>query len=231
MMPGVSRKIAWKCSSDRIPRTRCRVVCGFRVTMDSLRPMNAVMSVLLPTFGFPSSATYPLRCPSVKQSGVSGCASSMMRAFDNGEHFAYGPFQSHEHGPSDDGKADRNFCQVGNEIFNEREVPIVETVACVNGHTEIVGDLCCLGEEVCMPQSQLAARRIRVLAGVKLNAIDTDLCGATNLVRPRVAEARHLRKAGIEKACDYILHVRSMRDDIQPTLRRDLLAALGHQRR
>ena len=154
-----------------------------------------------------------------------------MRAFDNGEHFAYGPFQSHEHGPSDDGKADRNFCQVGNEIFNEREVPIVETVACVNGHTEIVGDLCCLGEEVCMPQSQLAARRIRVLAGVKLNAIGTDLCGGTNLFGLRVDEERHLRNAGIEKACDYILHVRSMRDDIQPTLRRDLLASLRHQRR
>src|SRR5690606_26768540 len=188
-------------------------------------------SVLLPTFGLPISATYPLRCPSGKDSGMSGCGSSMMRAFDNGEHFAYGPFQSHEHGPSDDGKADRNFCQVGNEIFNEREVPIVETVACVNGHTEIVGDLCCLGEEVCMPQSQLAARRIRVLAGVKLNAIGTDLCGGTNLFRLGVDEERHLRNAGIEKACDHILYVRSMRDDIQPTLRRDLLASLRHQRR
>jgi hypothetical protein len=57
MMPGVSRKMTWCASPEWMPIMRCRVVCGFRVTMDSFSPSMALRRVLLPTFGFPTMAT------------------------------------------------------------------------------------------------------------------------------------------------------------------------------
>lgn len=56
--PGVSSSTIWLSSSDRMPRMRCRVVCGLYVTMDSLAPTTAFISVLLPALGRPTMATY-----------------------------------------------------------------------------------------------------------------------------------------------------------------------------
>src|SRR5206468_12541361 len=51
------------CASGRVttPRMRWRVVCGFAVTMLTLRPTRALTSVDLPTFGRPTMATWPAR--------------------------------------------------------------------------------------------------------------------------------------------------------------------------
>src|SRR3989304_3329449 len=44
-----------------MPITRCRVVCGLAVTIETFWPRRALISVDLPTFGAPTSATYPHR--------------------------------------------------------------------------------------------------------------------------------------------------------------------------
>src|SRR5262245_44469377 len=44
-----------------MPRTRLRVVCTLRDTIDTLLPTSALMSVDLPTLGAPMSATKPQR--------------------------------------------------------------------------------------------------------------------------------------------------------------------------
>src|SRR5512136_2122184 len=59
--PGVSIKISWYVSVVKKPNSRFRVVCGFAVTMDSFVPKMAFMNVLLPAFGSPIIAAYPIR--------------------------------------------------------------------------------------------------------------------------------------------------------------------------
>ena len=46
-----------------MPRMSARVVCTFGVTMEILAPTSALISVDLPTFGAPISATNPQRVP------------------------------------------------------------------------------------------------------------------------------------------------------------------------
>ncbi len=60
-VPGVSVRIIRNPGPATRPSTRCRVVCGFGVTMLSLRPASAFRSVDLPTFGRPASTTVPQR--------------------------------------------------------------------------------------------------------------------------------------------------------------------------
>ena len=47
------------CASSvvRMPRTLFRVVCGFRVTIESLAPTSRFINVDFPTFGSPTIAT------------------------------------------------------------------------------------------------------------------------------------------------------------------------------
>ena len=60
--PGVSTKMICASGRVRMPRMRCRVVCGFGLTMLILRPSSAFSSVDLPTFGRPTIAANPQRC-------------------------------------------------------------------------------------------------------------------------------------------------------------------------
>jgi hypothetical protein len=53
----VSRKIIWTPSSVKIPVTRCHVVWGLGVTIESFSPTSAFRSVDLPALGWPTSAT------------------------------------------------------------------------------------------------------------------------------------------------------------------------------
>src|SRR5690606_13657494 len=50
--------------SSAMPRTRARVVCTLRETMDTLVPTRALTSVDLPAFGAPMRATKPQRVAS-----------------------------------------------------------------------------------------------------------------------------------------------------------------------
>ena len=59
--PGVSTKIICRFSPVSTARIRCLVVCGFAVTMLTLRPITALINVDLPTFGRPITATSPQR--------------------------------------------------------------------------------------------------------------------------------------------------------------------------
>ena len=54
-------RAAWNPSPLRTPSSRCRVVCGFALTIDSFCPSRALSSVDLPTFALPTIATSPLR--------------------------------------------------------------------------------------------------------------------------------------------------------------------------
>ena len=45
---------------SRIPRVRCRVVCGVEVVMETFSPTRRLTSVDLPTFGRPVTLTNPL---------------------------------------------------------------------------------------------------------------------------------------------------------------------------
>src|SRR5215207_2934767 len=60
-MPGVSTKMSCERLSMAIPRMSARVVCTFGVTIDTLVPTSALVSVDLPTLGAPISATKPQR--------------------------------------------------------------------------------------------------------------------------------------------------------------------------
>src|SRR5690606_936130 len=60
-IPGVSTNTICASGSLRIPRMRCRVVCGRGVTMLTFVPTSALISVDLPTFGRPTTATKPAR--------------------------------------------------------------------------------------------------------------------------------------------------------------------------
>src|SRR5439155_289530 len=58
-IPGVSIKMT--CASARFttPRMRLRVVCGAGVTIETFSPTSALVSVLLPALGRPTTATNP----------------------------------------------------------------------------------------------------------------------------------------------------------------------------
>ncbi len=56
-MPGVSTKMICASPASAMPRTSARVVCTLRETIDTLAPTSALMSVDLPAFGAPISAT------------------------------------------------------------------------------------------------------------------------------------------------------------------------------
>ena len=56
-MPGVSITMICASPASTIPRTSERVVCTLRDTIDTLAPTRALMSVDLPAFGAPISAT------------------------------------------------------------------------------------------------------------------------------------------------------------------------------
>ena len=59
--PGRSSRTIWHSSSVTTPVMRRRVVCGWSLTMLTLRPTRALTSVDLPTLGRPKTATNPLR--------------------------------------------------------------------------------------------------------------------------------------------------------------------------
>ena len=71
--------MSWYSGSDRMPSTRCRVVCAFSVTMDSVCPSSAFMSVDLPALGRPMMATKP-----AGGQGVAGPGSEPARAEEEG---------------------------------------------------------------------------------------------------------------------------------------------------
>src|SRR5579883_1442514 len=56
-MPGVSTKMSWATPSIAIPRRSARVVCTLGVTIETLDPTSALVSVDFPTLGAPISAT------------------------------------------------------------------------------------------------------------------------------------------------------------------------------
>ena len=60
-MPGVSTKMSCAAPSMAMPRTSVRVVCTLGVTIETLVPTSALISVDLPAFGAPISATKPQR--------------------------------------------------------------------------------------------------------------------------------------------------------------------------
>src|SRR6476620_6426134 len=60
-MPGVSTRMIWLLPSSAMPSTGPRVVCALWVTMATLAPTSALISVDLPLFGAPISATKPHR--------------------------------------------------------------------------------------------------------------------------------------------------------------------------
>ena len=52
-------KTVWASGPFRMPKTRIRVVPGFRETMATLRPKARLRKVDLPTLGRPTMATNP----------------------------------------------------------------------------------------------------------------------------------------------------------------------------
>ena len=60
-IPGVSTKMICAVPSIAMPRTRVRVVCTLRETIDTLLPTSAFSSVDLPALGAPINATKPQR--------------------------------------------------------------------------------------------------------------------------------------------------------------------------
>src|ERR671921_1219902 len=61
--PGVSTKIAWYPGPLRTPLMGLRVVWGRDEVMETFLPTSLLTSVLLPTFGLPTTAIKPLRRP------------------------------------------------------------------------------------------------------------------------------------------------------------------------
>src|SRR5690242_20069055 len=60
-MPGVSTRMTCDLPISAMPRTGPRVVCALWVTIETLAPTSALVSVDLPLFGAPISATKPQR--------------------------------------------------------------------------------------------------------------------------------------------------------------------------
>src|SRR5262245_15260892 len=60
-IPGVSMKMSWAVPSIAMPRRRVRVVCTLGVTMATLLPTSALISVDLPALGAPINAMKPQR--------------------------------------------------------------------------------------------------------------------------------------------------------------------------
>ena len=60
-MPGVSISTSCAVSTIAMPRTSARVVCTLRLTIETLAPTSALISVDLPALGAPISAMKPQR--------------------------------------------------------------------------------------------------------------------------------------------------------------------------
>src|SRR3990172_6454301 len=71
-MPGVSTRMTWLLPMSAMPRTGPRVVCALWVTMETLAPTSALVSVDLPLFGAPITATKPQRVSSLRVSAILG---------------------------------------------------------------------------------------------------------------------------------------------------------------
>lgn len=56
----IRKNQTWYSGAEDIPRIRCLVVWGLSVTIESFWPIIWFESVLLPTFGLPTTATYPV---------------------------------------------------------------------------------------------------------------------------------------------------------------------------
>src|SRR5712692_1773442 len=74
-MPGVSMNTSCAGPSIAMPRTSARVVCTLWLTIETLVPTSALMSVDLPALGAPISAMKPQRV-----AGAAGSAGSPIRA-------------------------------------------------------------------------------------------------------------------------------------------------------
>src|SRR3954469_24146655 len=68
--PGVSTRISWASGRCTMPRTACRVVCGFDDVITIFWPTSAFVSVDLPAFGRPTKQAKP----ALKFSGVDDIA-------------------------------------------------------------------------------------------------------------------------------------------------------------
>src|SRR6185369_18080087 len=71
-MPGVSTRMTCDGPIKAMPRTGPRVVCALWVTIETLAPTSALVSVDLPLFGAPISATKPQRLSFADWSSVMG---------------------------------------------------------------------------------------------------------------------------------------------------------------
>ena len=112
-----------------MPGTRWRVVCGLRVTMDSLLPTSAFMSVLLPHVrpadqGHVATAMILGKCFRCEQGGV--------HRFTMSSNSAYGSVDADEHGAGHDGKADGHFPNVGDDVPEGCIVVVIQPVPGVN---------------------------------------------------------------------------------------------------
>src|SRR3954451_9706317 len=76
-MPGVSTRMTCDEPIKAMPRTGPRVVCALWVTIETLAPTSALVSVDLPLFGAPISATKPHRVGG--DSSVAGLAILLRR--------------------------------------------------------------------------------------------------------------------------------------------------------
>src|SRR5579872_1851918 len=79
-MPGVSTKMSCAPSATAMPRISARVVCTFGVTIETLLPTSALISVDLPALGAPINATKPQRVTAPLAAG-SGIEPRRLHAF------------------------------------------------------------------------------------------------------------------------------------------------------
>src|SRR5688500_3281444 len=79
-MPGVSTRMTWALPTIAMPRTGPRVVCALCVTMETLAPTSALVSVDLPLFGAPINATKPQRVASSVSSFLASASDIRRRA-------------------------------------------------------------------------------------------------------------------------------------------------------
>src|SRR4026209_2844622 len=84
-MPGVSTRMIWLAPSSAMPSTGPRVVCALWVTMATLAPTSALISVDLPLFGAPISATKPQRVSFAAEDSVMGWSLPNALAEQHGE--------------------------------------------------------------------------------------------------------------------------------------------------
>src|SRR3954454_14011566 len=80
-IPGVSRNTSWACTSMAMPRSSVRVVCTLGVTIATLLPTSALISVDFPALGAPISAMKPQRVPISALAASSGIGAIRLYAF------------------------------------------------------------------------------------------------------------------------------------------------------